>query len=191
MSLSGLSSMADVRGELVRLLVPVFFPLEMEQAGIVPVIGLAEKLHEPFVDVRAVQLRLEPAVFLDAPVLADAQEHDAVDGALHRKVQLALGEVRISERDVAGEQVAPVFDLGQKGVVNRCRPLLELRGLGILVKRALEYGFAGKYGDEFIPFCRIVFVGEVEHAAGGCLVGLDGLYAAVVDGEFLEIGQNA
>ena len=83
----------DVRGELVRFLVAVLFSLEMEQPGIVPVIRLAEELHEPLIYIGAVQLHLEPAVFLDAPVLADAQEHDAVDGALDCEVQFALGEV--------------------------------------------------------------------------------------------------
>ena len=32
----------DVRGELIRLLVPFLFSLKMEQAGVIPVVSLAE-----------------------------------------------------------------------------------------------------------------------------------------------------
>jgi len=66
----------------------------MKRAGVVPIIRLSERLHEPLVDVGSIQMGLKPAVCLDTPVFGDSQEHHAVVGALHREVQLALRDVR-------------------------------------------------------------------------------------------------
>ena len=132
----------DVRREFVRIFVTVFLPLKMEQPGVVPVVGLTEELHEPFVDVRAVQLHLEPAVFLDAPVFADAQEYDPVYRPLNSEVQLPRRKIGVPESNVPGEQVAPVLDLGEEGVVNGRGPLFEPALFRILVEGALEHGLA-------------------------------------------------
>ena len=152
----------DLGGEGVGFFVAVFLFLEVEQAGVVPVVGLGEELDEALIGIGPVLEGLEPAVFLDAPVLADAQEHDAVDRALDGEVQLARGKIGVPEGDVLGEHVAPVFDLGQEGVVNRCRAFLEPARLGVLVEGAFEHGFLGEDGDDLAPFLGIVFVGEVE-----------------------------
>ena len=58
------------------------------------------------------------AVRLDAAVLADAQEDDAVDGLLDGEVELALAQGRVAQREVARQQVAPALDLGQERVVH-------------------------------------------------------------------------
>ncbi len=68
----------------------------MKQAGVVPVVRLAEDGAEAFVDALSVQVRLQPAVVLDAAVFADAQEDEPVDGALHREIDLPLIQAQVT-----------------------------------------------------------------------------------------------
>ena len=42
---------------------PLFFFLKMEQAGVVPIISLAEELNKTLVYVSSIELCMEPAVF--------------------------------------------------------------------------------------------------------------------------------
>ena len=71
---------------------------------------------------RPVEQGLQLAVKLDAPVFADAQEDDPVDGHLDGVVQVALAEGGVAQGDVVRQQVAPALDLGQEGVdpLRRC-----------------------------------------------------------------------
>ena len=52
------------------------------------------------IDVLAVEQGLELAVGLDAAILADAEEDEAVDGALDGKIQLMDGECGIAEGQI-------------------------------------------------------------------------------------------
>ena len=57
-------------------------------------------------------------------VLADAQEDDAVDGALDGKVEFALRELGIAHGEIAREIRAPLFDFVEKCVVDFGRAAL-------------------------------------------------------------------
>ena len=61
----------------------------MEQAGVVPHVGPIGRAAAVGIYTGAWQ-RLRAAFRLDAAVLADAQEDDAVDGHLHSVVQLVF-----------------------------------------------------------------------------------------------------
>ena len=66
--------------------------LEVEETRVVTVVGLDVELAQVRADVLAAHEAAQPPVGLDASVLADAQEDDAVDGRLHSVVELALTE---------------------------------------------------------------------------------------------------
>ena len=135
--------------------------------------------------------RAQAVIFVNAPVFANAQEYDAVDGLLHGKVKLALGELRVAQGDVAGKQFAPRFDLFEKRGINLGGAFFAFAGLSVLVKRALQDCFTGKDGGYFFPALRIFLIVYVERAGGCGFIGLNGFYAAVVDGEFFKVGQYA
>ncbi len=146
--------------------------------------------HRRAIGLTAVEQRLQLAVGLDAAVLADAQEDDAVDGHLDGVVQVALAESGVAQGDVVRQQVAPALDLGQEGVVHLGGAALACGGFGVLVEGAFEDGLVGEDGGNLVPLGGILAVGEQHDAPGGGFVGLVGLDAAVVDGELLEIGQD-
>ena len=93
-------------GQFVGRFVAALLRLEVEQAGVVAVVGRLEQLAEARVDAVAVDQRAEAAVVLDAAVFADAEEDDAVNDALDGEVEFALGEPGIAEGEVAGQFLA-------------------------------------------------------------------------------------
>ena len=144
---------------------------EMEQAGVVAVVGLLEELAQARVDAVAVDEGAEAAVVFDAAVFADAQEDDAVNDALDGEVEFALGELGVAQGEVAGELVAPALDVFEEGVVDVGGAALGLGGFGELVERAFEDGLAGEDAGDLVPALGVLGVGGVEDAAGGgCVV---------------------
>ena len=111
------------QGELVGGFVAALLRLEVEEAGVVAVVGLLEELAEARVDAVAVDEGAEAAVVLDAAVFADAQEDDAVNDALDGEVEFALGELGVAEGEVAGEFGAPGLrcSAGRRRQPRRCR----------------------------------------------------------------------
>ena len=180
----------QAEGQLVGRLGPALLGAEVEQARVVPLVGAAEQLAQPGVDVRAVEESLEPAVGLDPPVLADAQEDDPVDRALDGEVELALGEPGVAQGEVAGQLLAPALDLGQERVVHLGGAPLGLRGLGVPVERALEDGFLGEDPRDLVPPGVVLVAGQVEDARGARRIAPLGLDPAVVHGELGEVGED-
>ena len=70
----------------------------MKKTGVVAKIRTLENLAQAWVDFRAGGQCLKLAVRLDAAVLSDAQEDDAVEDALDREVELALREGGVAKR---------------------------------------------------------------------------------------------
>jgi hypothetical protein len=130
-------------------------------------------------------------VVLGAAILADAQEDDAVDGLLHGEVEVADGQAGIAQGEVAGQQVAPALDLGQESVVHRARAAFALGGVGVFVEGAAQDGIARKDRRRSRPIFNILVEGVVEDAGLGGPVGLFGFYAGVVNGQLLEVGEDA
>lgn len=163
----------------------------MEQARVVALVGRAKVLlHQAGVHVAAVDQRQEAAVRLHAAILAHAQEDDAVNGALHGLVELALCERGVAQRQVAGEGVAPALDLRQKGLVHGGSAALADGVLGVAVESAAQDGLVAEYGGDLVPTGEVLVVGEVDDARRRCAVAGGRLDAAVVDRELVEIGED-
>jgi hypothetical protein len=76
----------------------------------------------------------EPAVFFNAPVFADPQEDDPVNGLLDGEIQLTLGKSLVSKREIPGQQVPPSFYFFQKRGIHLRGPFFDFGGFHILVK---------------------------------------------------------
>ena len=163
--------------------------MEVKEAGVVTVVGMLEEGEQALIDVGAVGLAAELLVGFDAAVLADAQENEAVDGDLDGVVELARGEVGIAQGEVAGEGVAPFFDFGEKGVVHFGSASF-LSGGDVFVEGTFEDGVAGEDVGDFVPAVGVLVVFDIEGAGFGGRVGFDGFDAAIVNGEFFEVGDN-
>ena len=189
MSLRTLSSIFRPRREVVGRLGAVLFRAEVEEAGVVAVVGLVVEIPEPAVDILAVEQRLQLAVGLDAAVFAHAEEDDAVDGALDGEVELVDGELGLRRARFlasASRQVSISFRNSASTVAVPRLPV----GDGVLVEGAFEDGVLGEDGGDLVPSGQVVAIGEVENAAGAGLVGWVWANPAIVDGELLEIGED-
>ena len=89
------------------------------------------------------------------------------------------------------QPVAPALDLAQEGRVHLGRAPLAALGLGVLVERAAEDGLAAEHPGDLVPALGVLVEGDVQHTSRGGLVGLVRLDPTVVDGEFLEVGEDA
>ena len=134
---------------------------------------------------------LQAAVGLDAAVFADPQEDDAVDGPLHGEIQVAAGNARVPQGDVPRQHVAPRFDLDEKRRIDLGRPLLDLLRGDELFQRSAANGLRRKEVEQFVPAVEILRVIEEDDAGGSRLVVLFRPNAAIVNGELLEIGEDA
>ena len=181
----------ETEGQRIGRLVAVLAGLEVEEAGVVAVIGLLEPFAEPSVDAGLVGEGVEALVGLDAAILADAEEDDPVDDALDGEVEFALRQGLVPQSEVGGEIGPPLLDLFQKGGIDLGGAALVLVGLGELVEGALEDRFLGEDGGDVVPLLGELAEGAVEDAADGRLVGLGRFEAAVVDGELLEVAEDA
>ena len=107
----------------------------------------------------------QPAVLLDAPVLAHAQEDDAVDGALHGEVQLVDRQGRVAQGDVAGQRLAPALDLLQELGVDLAGAALALGVLHVAVEGALQHRLPGEDAVDLVEAVEVLVEGEVHDAA--------------------------
>src|SRR3989442_9071948 len=107
-------------------------------------------MPETIVNVLAVEQGLKLRVGLDAAILADAQEDDAVNGPLDGEVQLVYVQGRIPHCQIAGQLVTPLLDLGQKLGVHRRRSTPSVGGY-ILVEGPLENGVLGEFRGDLVP----------------------------------------
>lgn len=180
----------ELGGEAVGGVVTALLLFEMEEVGVVAVVGAAELLVEAGPDVATVKQHIQPPVVFGAAIFADAEEDDAVDGLLHGVVEVAHGEVGVAQGEVAGQQVAPALDLGEKGVVHLGGAALLLGGVGILVEGALEHGLAGEDGSDLVPLLSVFLVAAQEGAGLGGFVALVGADAGIVNRQLLEVGEH-
>ena len=168
-----------------------FFSAKVEQPGVVFFVGLAEQCQQVRVHLFAVGGVAQCVLGLDAALLADAQEDDAVDGQLHGAVQLAGGQRGIAQGEVARQFLAPAFHFHQKSVVHVGRAALAFESHCKLVERALMHRLVREQAVEFVPFADIFRIREQLHPADMRRVAVDGFGAAVIHRQLLEITQNA
>jgi hypothetical protein len=161
----------------------------VEEPGAVAGIGVAEELFEPVVGLLAVEQRLELSDGLGAAVLGDAEEDDAVDDPLDGKVQRGLVQGVVAQGEVAGQFLAPVFDLFEKRDVEFL-PAAALGRLAIAVKLALEDGTLAEGPFDEVPAADLFEVSDILASRRRRLVELFGRDPAVVDRQFFEIGQD-
>ena len=177
-------------GETVGGFVAALFGGEVEEARVVAEVGAFENLAQARVDARAGGEGLELAEGLDAAVLGDAQEDDAVEDALDGEVEFAFVE-GVALGEVDGEELAPVFQVGEEVVVELGSAAFAAGGGGVFVEGTLEDGVFGEDGGDLVPAGGEFLEGAVEDAAGGGLVVGARADARVVDGELLEVGDDA
>src|SRR5207249_530945 len=181
----------EAKGEFVGRFVAVLLRFEVEEAGIVAVVGLLELLSKARVNAVAVGQGLEASVILNAAAFADAQENDAVNDALDGEVEFALGELGIAQGEVAGQVGTPAFDGLQKFVVNVGCAALGFVRFSILVERAFEDSIAREHAGDLVPTLGVFAVGNEKDARDSGAVLLVGFDAAVIHGEFLEVAEDA
>ena len=162
---------------------------KMEQARVVAVVSLVEKIPQTCKSIGSVADAAQTAIFLDAPVLGDAQKDDPVNGTLHRFVQFANCE-GISKGDVSCQGVTPTLDLFQKGAVYLGGATLRLVGFRILVEGTFENGVLGKERGDLVPFFGILPEGVILDAGFVRLVFLIWFDPAVIDGQLFKIGDD-
>lgn len=179
----------QVKGQLVGGRGRVFLPTEVEEAGVILVVGQEVELLQPPVYLLAVGQGLEPAVGLDPPVLADAQEDYPIDRPLDGEVELADSQAGVSQGEVAGQEVAPVLYLLEELHVDFLGGPLLLR-LDELIEPPLEDRLLGEDVGDLLPLLQVIVVGEVDHPAVAGLILELGTEAAVVNGELLEVGED-
>ncbi|OQA75245.1 MAG: hypothetical protein BWY31_04702 [Lentisphaerae bacterium ADurb.Bin242] len=169
----------------------ILFHPEMEKTGIIPRIGPLKEMAKAIIDICAVLEGLEGLVFLDAAILTDAEEDDAVYGALDSEIQLTAREGGIAEGDITGQVQPPgLYFIKECGIHFRGSPFAS-RCCGITVERALEHGVFGEHRGDIFPYFRIA-VERIKMNSGDIrFIGAGWLYPAIVDGEFLEIRENA
>ena len=94
----------------------------MEEAGVVAPVGGQVELLDLGIDAFAERGALQTAIAFEIAVFGDAQEDDAVDGALDQVVELALVQRPVDETrllvQMLGQVNAPGFHITQKGFVN-------------------------------------------------------------------------
>ncbi|MBW7896958.1 MAG: hypothetical protein H3C27_17770 [Opitutaceae bacterium] len=163
----------------------------MKQPGVVAKVRPFKNFAQPRIDFSARGQRLQLAQRFNTPVLRDAQKDDAVENALHREVQVALGQRIVAQREVAREHIAPVLHVAQERVVKLRRAAPALVRSGIFVERALEHRLAREDGRDLVPALRVFLVSAVEDACNRGLVALLGFDAGVVNRELVEIGHDA
>ena len=79
---------------------PIFFFPEMEEPGIITVIGVLEELEQPGVESGSIGKAKELGRAFDTAVLGNAEENDAINRSLDREVNFALIQLRIATRDI-------------------------------------------------------------------------------------------
>src|SRR3989344_196141 len=104
----------------VGRLVAVLFLAEMKKPRVIAVVGPMEYFAQARINIGAILQCLKLAVRLDAAVLADTQENDAVYGLLNGIIQRRLGKLRIAQRDILRQMFAPRFDFIQENIIDFC-----------------------------------------------------------------------
>ena len=155
---SGSSGIVEGQREAVGVVAPLL-ALEMEQAGVISLVGCAKELAKLRVDrPEARDSTLQTAVRLAAPVLGYPQEDDAVNGHLHRVIEVALSERGIAESDLLGQQLAPLRNLAEESSVHRCRALARAPARRELVERAIAHRFIREQFFDFGPVVGVFLV---------------------------------
>ena len=122
---------------------------------------------------------------------ANAQEHDPVNDALNGKIQFALSEFFISQGEVLGQFLAPVFNFQKERRINFGGAAPAPVAFCKLIEAAFEDCLARKNRSNVVPLFRVIFKVTVKEAPLGRGVVPERFDAAIVDGEFLEIAEDA
>ena len=176
-----------------------FFFQEMEEPGIVFLIGMLKEFDQVGVDIRLSGDLEELLGRLNFAVFADAQKEEAVDGRLDGIVELTFGSgevcelfagTEVAQGDIARQQIAPGFDLLEEFSVHLGGAAFSFGAVGEFVESAAPDGLFGKDFGDLVPMAEVFFkIVEQNAPSGGTVFGV-GTVAAVVDGEMLEIGQD-
>ena len=160
----------DFQGQSIGLRAGFVGRVEVEEAGVVAPVGGAVKLLDLAVDIAADGGgAFQAAVAFEVAVFGDAQEDDAVDGALHQVVEFALVEPAVDEGRLPVQlprQVdAPGFHIAQEGFVNAQHAFGgRLQQVAVL---ALPHRLGRERFLQPSPFSEVLRMGEIHDAGFG------------------------
>jgi len=101
----------------------------------------------------------------DAAVFADAQKDDPVNGHLHGEVKLAfVGDLRVAQGNIAGQQGSPFLDLAQEGFVHAGGTSLGGVVLGVFIESAFSDGIRGEDAGNLVPMGQVLVISEIHDA---------------------------
>jgi len=178
------------RGERVGVGGAVLFSAKVKQPRVVALVRQPVKLHQPGVDFTLGGNVFQLVGALNAALLGNPQEEDAVNRHLHGVVQVPLGQAGVAQRQVERQRLAPALNGRQEIIIHIGGAFFAAAGLGVGVKATLQHRLLGKDVVQFIPAGGVIAIVEQHQAVLGGLVGGVGLAAAVVDGKFFKIGQD-
>ena len=165
----------------------------MEQARIVLAVGVQVEFLDLVVAIAADGSgALQPAIAFQIAIFGDAQEDDAVDGALHQMVEFALAERPVDEArllvDIRRQVDAPDFHVAQEGRVNA------QNAFGGRFEDVPVPAFAHRFGRQRfpqpIPFVEVLRTGQIHDPGFVGEIALLRLDAAIIDRELGEIGPK-
>ena len=179
----------EFESEFIRSFRPLLFRAKVEEAGVIPIVRLVVEMPKAIVNVLTVEQSLKLRVGLDTAILADAQEDDPVDGPLHGEVQFVDVQASIPHRQIAGQRVTPLLDLGEKlGIHRRC-PALSPRNR-ILVEGPLEDSVLGEFRGDLVPACEVVLIRQVQSTTDARFIVGTWPGETLVNCELLEVRQD-
>src|SRR5439155_15182688 len=97
----------------------------------------------------------------------------------------------VGEREILCQFLAPAFDGRQKVLVELGGAFFRFGGLSKFIERAFENCFARKDGGDFVPLVCVLQEGAIKDPRGGSGVVSGGLAAAIINGELLEVADDA
>jgi len=132
---------------------------------------------------------IELVLRLDAAVFTDAQENDAIDGHLHRKIQLSFifNQRFITQGNVLCQLRAPAFNFGQECIVHPGGALFGRVICCVLVKSAFLDGLGREDAGNLIPALKVLVVSHIHHPCCSRAVGRVRLVAAVIHRKLFKI----
>ena len=174
----------------IRRLVPPRLLLKVEQPRVIPVVGMTEEITEPLVDLVAEKQLLQRPIRLDPTILTDPQKDDPVNRPLDSEIQFIAGDRRVPESDVPCENQAPVFDIGEKCLVDTHGSFLIGLRISKSVKRTLQDTLQGEDLRDPSPLLRVLLVGDIAHPGRPRGIPLPDRFCAIIDRKLFKVRED-
>ena len=166
----------------------------MEETGVIATIGLAEEPAEALINPASPLSSdlLQLVLALDAAIFADAQENDPVDGHLHGVIQfMDICRSGLRRARLCASRSRQCSISSRKASSTSVVPCLPLRPSAYWSKEPLRTASREKMAAISSHLVKVILVIQQHDPPGGGAVAFIGFAAAFINGEFLEVGQDA